>query len=481
MMNRQTGDTFLSKNCTFGISGGEGKDAQISRETASGDSGRFSFIIKAMKNAALTTGGVVPVIRTSSDSADYVQDERILYEGRYMLNDPNYTAYGPYTSKEIQVSSAGAIPPSEKFIAYFPSSSPRTLLQHIMSVLQTSQSVYTSSSGTTYVDFVPTYVDAGIPTISTGSRKSVLDLTKDYGFSTIEVSRYPYYRAVSMKNGSMGNKEGVDMDPSFATELWSGITSSSQTWSNVQFNSKGKLFSNIWVEITDYTPDNSGNLQAGDPIRVSLDKARITYGVTTSNNTWFNRNLLRTYNKTYYGYIYVYDIVNNSYVSVTIGTTGMPSGGQREVKIYGQQLYSVETNTNPNAAHMDDGLVIEHRMYLSPGDYNLSGSSSSNPESKITFTWRGDPRLQPRDRIYITDPQTSTARMQATIESIETNYSEGGTVSTYTCGVASIYPPDEAAYAMAGRLLMGAPTQSSDEDEDAEYAEAARIIMGEKQ
>jgi hypothetical protein len=92
-------------------------------------------------------------------------------------------------------------------------------------------------------------------------------------------------------------------------------------------------------------------------------------------------------------------------------------------------MESFTTITRNQAVRDGENASLDYEMYITPAGYKL-GSCIENDNDGIQFTWRGDPRLQPRDVITFYDLDGNT--LYYTIESIETNYEEGGTLSTIT-------------------------------------------------
>lgn len=448
MVGKQTGDVFMTKDgtgyCIFPTYYLEDYDVQdnghsfyrlldlgynpADKEAGTNPStlqkaGRYPFILSVMNQAARSIGRDIS-IRTSKEGASQA--------GSYILDDGSYLTseshYGPYDNRTINLGSTSPIPPGEDFLAYIPSSAPRTMLQHMMNIFgKASQQIYRSSSTTSTATFQPVYVDAGIPTITAGAASSVLTISKN-DVTDIKTVKYKEYESFTIKNGVVKNYEGtiqLDNMVLLAEKSSRGLGS----YQVVQ-QGGGQMYSDFWIKVTDSNPDSYGSYN--DTTITERMLGAVNAGNATVYERWIDRRS--------YSYPYTFEGSQRTQTKalrchlvwdigqMTIYFTGaIPTDGQRNIQIYGQPFKMTEAfETVERTLPVRDGedASTDYTMYMTGAGYNL-GHAVENDNIGVQFTWRGDPRLQPRDVIYFNN-------VYYTIESIETKYEEGGTLSTIT-------------------------------------------------
>lgn len=452
MMNKQTGDMFMTKDgvgyCIFptyylddydvqDTSPDRGssfyrlldlgynptdKEAGVNPSTVQ-KPGRYTFILSIMNQAARSIGKDI-FIRTSKEGAAQA-DANVLADGTFLTSGGHY---GPYDNRTINLGSTSPVPPGEDFIAYIPSSAPRTMIQHMMNIFgRASQQIYRSASTTGSATFQPVYVDAGIPTLTAGSASSVLTINKD-DVTDIKSIKYKEYESLQIKNGVVKNYEGtIALD----NMVLLGEKSSRGLGSyQVAQQGGGQMYSDFWIKVTDSNPESDGGYS--DTTITERVLGAVGAGRATVYERWIDRRS--------YTYPYTYEGTQRTQTKtlrchlvwdtsqMTIDFTGaIPTDGQRNIQIYGQPFKKTEKfDTVRRSTPLRDGedASVDYEMYMTNAGFNL-GHAVENDNFGIQFTWRGDPRLQPRDVIYFNSNYY-------TIESIETKYEEGGTLSTIT-------------------------------------------------
>lgn len=280
-------------------------------------------------------------------------------------------------------------------------------------------------NGTWHYDlpFYPRYVDAGRPDFEYEQPQPVITINESDMASINKTIETPIKFLVVPKNYKIARH-----------------TQFAYTTSSYKFPDTKKRLLSLCEHYSEYTKEDTYgwfetyNYQGGLRYRNMITFQGETYGDDNPKEIYFGAS--EAYNGSYttvhMGLLHKklrFDID-----SAQSGQSIMPSNPGITWQIYGKPLDVVQNSTTLTNTNLLDGATVEvsYENYMGRIlDESLIRQSMLN-RSNITmqFTWRGDPRLQPRDVFTLNKLDGTT--VNCTVENISTKHENGGTTQTIT-------------------------------------------------